>query len=120
MAKMLGYCGMDCAECPAYIATQKKDEAMKVKVAEGFTSTVGKAFGMTFTAKDINCDGCVANKTLLKHCAMCPVRKCGVDMAVENCGACEDWGCEKLTKQFQLLPPHAKTNLEAFRAARKS
>jgi hypothetical protein len=51
---------------------------------------------------------------------MCPVRKCGVDMAVENCGACEDYGCEKLAKQFQLLPPHAKTNLEAFRAATKS
>ena len=36
-----------------------------------------------------------------------------------NCGICPDYGCAKLTKLYTLIPPTAKQNLEALRAARQ-
>ena len=30
---MIGYCGLDCAQCEAFIATQNNDDALRAKVA---------------------------------------------------------------------------------------
>jgi hypothetical protein len=98
MEKMVAFCGLVCSECPAYIATQRNDNGERKKVAE-----------------DINCDGCLAESDrLLGFCQKCEIRKCGQEKGVANCAYCDDYGCEKLTKFFNMAPV-AKTNLEEIR-----
>jgi hypothetical protein len=47
--------------------------------------------------EDINCDGCLAvGGELFKYCGECNIRECGTARKVENCGACSDYGCEKI------------------------
>ncbi len=116
MAKLMAYCGMDCGECPAYLATQSKNQEMKAQVA----AFMNQKLGATYLASDINCDGCTTNKNLVPHCRACEVRLCAVgDHKVENCGVCASYGCDKLTKLYALIPPTAKQNLEALRSARR-
>lgn len=31
---MIGYCGLDCVQCEAFIATKNDDNALRAKVAE--------------------------------------------------------------------------------------
>lgn len=115
MLKMMAYCGMDCGECPAYISTQTSNEAMKTQVAE----FMNQKLGSTYTAKDINCDGCIVNQKLVPHCMACEVRLSAQQRRVANCAVCKDYGCAKLTKLHAMIPPTAKQNLEAIRAQKK-
>ena len=111
MDKMIAYCGLVCTECPAYLATQKDDDAERKKVAEKWN----KEFDGNFKIEDINCDGCLAESDrLLGFCQQCEIRKCGQKKGVVNCAYCDDYGCEKLTKFFNMAPA-AKKNLEDIR-----
>lgn len=47
------FCGIDCGECKAFIATQKDDAEMKKAVAE----ECSKYFGHQMKPADINCVG---------------------------------------------------------------
>ena len=51
MAKMMAYCGMDCGECPAYVATRNKDVEAKNQVA----AMMNQKLGANYSAADINC-----------------------------------------------------------------
>jgi hypothetical protein len=114
MAKMIAYCGMDCSECPAYVATQTKNEGMKKQVAE----FMNQKLGAKYTAADINCDGCTTDKKLVPHCRACEARTCGVGRKVANCAVCKDFECGKLTKLYTMIPPTARQNLQALRNAK--
>ena len=50
-----GYCGINCSECPVFIATQKNDNSERERVAKLFTEQYGEAY----EAADINCYGCL-------------------------------------------------------------
>ncbi|MGB9718029.1 MAG: DUF3795 domain-containing protein [Thermoproteota archaeon] len=43
MSKLIAYCGLICSECPAFIATQRDDDAERKRVAE-----LSKEFGGSF------------------------------------------------------------------------
>jgi hypothetical protein len=93
MEKMIAYCGLNCLDCQAYIATQKDDDEERRKVAEGWT----KQFGHTLKIEDINCDGCLSNSNrMFSHCRVCSVRKCASGKGVANCGYCADYPCESV------------------------
>jgi hypothetical protein len=89
MEKIIGFCGLICSECPAYLATQKDDdnERKKCLVTEG---------------------------KLFSHCKVCEIRKCGLEKNLKNCAYCEDFACERLSKFFEMAP-EAKTTLEKIR-----
>lgn len=90
---MISYCGLECEECPSFIATQADDMAALAKVAEDWS----KEFGMEIPAEAIICDGCVSTTGRLSgYCDMCEVRKCASGRAVVTCASCDDYGCEKL------------------------
>jgi hypothetical protein len=108
--KMIAYCGLDCAGCKAYIATQANDSKALAQVAEEWS----KAFGATLTADSVICDGCTADGRKIGHCAECEIRACAVERGVANCAHCEDYGCEKLSA-FLAQAPNAKANLESIR-----
>lgn len=111
MDKIIAYCGLICAECPAYEATQENDDAKRKKVAEMWS----KQYNMKVKPEDINCDGCTSgSKRIIGYCSVCEIRKCGQGKGVENCAYCVDYGCEKLTRFFALAP-HARASLEKIR-----
>lgn len=114
MDKMIAYCGIVCTECPAFIATQKNDDAKRREVAQ----TWSKQYKFSLKPEDINCDGCTSDsKRILNYCGICQIRKCARDKAVLNCAYCDDYACANLTKFFTMAP-HAKLSLERIRQNR--
>ena len=56
MDKLIAYCGLDCAKCPAYVATQSGDPAELERVAAEWR----EAFNMPdLTVESLICDGCL-------------------------------------------------------------
>jgi hypothetical protein len=110
---MIGYCGLVCTECPAYIATKANDAAAIEETAKLWA----EAYGAPITADGVWCDGCLsAGPRLCAHCDECDVRACAVDRGVLNCAHCDDYGCEIITA-FTTNVPQAKAVLEEIRAA---
>lgn len=112
MNQIIGYCGILCSKCPAYIAKQEDNDELRKKTAEEWS----KQFDHTFAPEDVNCDGCLATDGAhIGYCSMCEIRKCGQEKQVINCAYCDDYGCEKLEK-FLSQAPDAKKRLEEIRA----
>jgi hypothetical protein len=90
----IAYCGDVCTECPRYIATQNKDNAEFVKIAElwfrlGFRERI-------VSAGELKCNGC--SKDL--ECAHL-INTCEHLKDKYNCGECDLFPCDKLNAAFQ-------------------
>ncbi|MFX0076069.1 MAG: DUF3795 domain-containing protein [Candidatus Hermodarchaeota archaeon] len=109
MGKMLSFCGINCAECPAYLATQKNDKQEIERVAKEWSSDE-----MKFTAEDIYCDGCSKDGRIFSWAPNCGIRICCMGKKLENCAYCDDYICEVLSKSLERSPK-AKENLEEVR-----
>lgn len=109
--KMIGYCGIICTDCPAYIATQNDDMEELQRIAARWR----ELFDPTVTAEGIICDGCLSDTRLSDHCGICPVRACAVDRAVITCAHCDDYACKTLTDFLPTAPAEAKDTLEEIR-----
>jgi len=107
---LTGYCGLDCAECPAYIATQTNDDALRAKMAEEWGSD---EFPVSPT--DITCAGCTSDGVRWTWCEQCAVRACAAERSVTTCAACPDYGCERLEAFLQVAGDEARQRLEALR-----
>ena len=108
MGSMAAFCGIDCGECKALIATRNNDAKMKKAIAEEWT----KEFGHQIKPEDINCVGClVLDGSHISYCSVCEIRNCGTRKKVQNCAYCVEYKCEKLTK-FHENAPKAKEQLE--------
>ncbi len=111
MVEMIAFCGIDCGECKALIATQKNDDVMRKTVAEEWS----KAFGHEIDPSNINCVGCLKRDgPHIDYCNVCEIRKCGVEKEAENCAHCISYKCDKLAK-FHEQAPKAKDKLEEIR-----
>ena len=112
MEKMIAFCGLVCTECPAYLATQRDDDALRAKTAAEWSTM----FGASIPPEAIHCDGCHAvGGRLFRHCTVCEVRLCGLQRKVLTCAHCDDYGCERITAFFKMAP-EAKASLDAIRA----
>jgi len=109
---MIAYCGLDCAQCPGYIATQANDLAALEKVAAEWR----EAFNAPdITVNDVMCDGCLSTTGRLSgYCGQCEVRLCAVPRGVINCAYCDDYGCAKV-EAFWAMAPHARAALDGIR-----
>jgi hypothetical protein len=105
--KLIAVCGLTCTDCDAYKATQKNDDNKRQEVAKKWTS----AYNHEFKAADINCDGCLAGGRIVGYCQVCPIRKCGQEKEVKNCGYCDDYPCSGLDELFKARPD-AKVTLD--------
>jgi hypothetical protein len=110
--KMIAYCGLDCAACEAYVATQNNDMQALKQVAEKWS----KEFGVPIAAEGCICDGCTGDGRKIAHCNECAVRRCAVKRGVESCAHCDDYGCKTLA-DFWKLAPQAKATLEEIHKA---
>jgi hypothetical protein len=106
--QLIAYCGIDCATCPAYIATQAND-------VKKLTSLAQEWFEGATDHTIVICDGCKSDERIMKWCSECPTRASAIERGVENCAYCDDYGCEKLLKVFEMSAD-AKANLERIRA----
>ncbi len=113
MSTLIAACGLDCAACESYIATQAEDLLALEHIAEKWAKEYN-APGLT--AENVQCDGCMTAGHKMGHCAECQIRLCAMERSLPNCAACPDYGCEKLTGFLQNVP-QAKANLEALRRA---
>ncbi|MCR4911588.1 MAG: DUF3795 domain-containing protein [Bacilli bacterium] len=93
-SNLIAYCGLNCEECEAYIATINNDDKLREKVAKEWSI----ANEVVIAKEMINCEGCRANGKRFPFCdKMCPIRLCGIAKEVETCGDCEKLKtCEKL------------------------
>jgi hypothetical protein len=110
---MIAACGLDCAACPAYIASMTGDNALRAKTAAEWS----KAFGFDCTPDMVNCHGCMATDGVqVGHCADCEIRACAVaGKKLSTCAGCGEFSsCGKLAAFFPQAPG-AKENLEALR-----
>jgi hypothetical protein len=109
--KMIAKCGLVCSECPAYIATQKNDDALRAETAKKWS----EMFKADIKAIDINCDGCQSESTrIFSYCQTCEIRKCARDKQVATCANCSEYSCAKLDK-FLADVPEARKVLEGLR-----
>ena len=114
MDKIIAMCGLVCDDCIAFIATQKDEDELRQKVVEAWSTE-----DEPLRPEDVDCDGCTIGKRLYSFCAVCDVRKCGLDRNIENCSQCSEFPCEKLEKLWSsfrtVSGKKARANLEEIR-----
>ena len=112
MAKIQAYCGLDCAECEAYIATQANDQAGLEATAKKWSEQYG---GANLGPEMCVCDGCSSGKRAsTAHAATCGIRVCASGRGIATCAHCPDYGCATL-QGFFACAPVLKEKLEAVR-----
>jgi hypothetical protein len=108
---MIAYCGLDCEQCEAFIATQKNDDALRAKVAEEWA----KSYNAPIKPEHINCTGCKSSGVKTYYCdQLCEIRKCATKKPITTCAECADYPCSVLAPMFKVAP-QAKATLEALR-----
>ena len=113
MVTLIAACGLECAKCDSYIATQANDLTALAAIAEKWTREYN-APGLT--AANVQCDGCMTAGRKIGRCSECQIRLCAIERGLPNCAVCPDYACEKLTAFLQQVPP-AYANLEEIRKA---
>jgi hypothetical protein len=115
MSEIISFCGLDCAECPAYKAMKKDDPEARKKAAAEWS----KLYNADIKSGDIFCVGCtIGDGKHFGHCAKCEYRACGQRKKKKNCANCEEYPCASL-KKFHEWVPEAKGRLDRERAKGK-
>ena len=99
---------MMCSECPAFKATQAKDNEKLAELAKSWGSQENP-----LTVDDMHCNGCMSD-VVFKNARKCDVRGCAFEHKVANCGGCSDFACAKLNdlwKRYKLNPEDMMSNL---------
>lgn len=114
MGRMVSFCGLDCAICPAFLSHKNNDQALRKKTSLEWS----KMYQVDLKPEDINCVGCtVAEGVHIGHCSECEYRRCGQSKNLANCGDCPEYACAKLEKLHRMVP-QAKANLDLYRRSR--
>ena len=113
MATLIAACGLDCAQCDSYRATQSNDLLMLEATVDKWSKEYN-ASGLT--VENIQCDGCMTAGRKTGHCSECQIRQCVIEHGLENCAVCPDYACEKL-QAFWKFAPQAQFNLETVHNA---
>ena len=125
MKYVLGYCGVECSKCPAYIATINNDDELR----RSYAAQQSEFYGMEILPERINCVGCLEDGEHLGYCSMCEIRRCCRERGLETCAECNDYVCEELEKVYTVMSEvfgkaqdgvaEAKINLEKIRINQK-
>jgi len=110
VSEVIGYCGLVCSRCSAFVATQRNDEAAKSRIAARWS----KDFYVKFGKEDITCDGCLSERVSGYCRNVCKVWPCAHERGIKTCAHCAEYPCEKLMR-FLSHEPKAKSRLDAIR-----
>ena len=110
MKDYIAYCGLDCENCEARIATVNNDDVLRRKVAKLWS----ELNAVEITPEMINCSSCRIDGVKTPYCdSLCPIRQCAKSRTVETCGSCAGMEtCEKLC-MITGNNPEALKNLKA-------
>ena len=121
MKYMLGYCGVECSKCTAYIATINNDDELRRRYA----AEQSEFFGMEILPEQINCVGCLEDGVHLGYCSMCEIRRCCRERGFKTCAECSEYVCEDLKRVYMVMSEvfgkvqdgvaEAKINLDKIR-----
>jgi hypothetical protein len=109
---MIAFCGLNCLECPAYIATQANDDKLRADCAKLWTDL----FKHQISPDQINCTGCKSEGKRFFFCRICGIKKCAAEKGHDTCAYCADFACEKIETLMQM-DTNVKKALEAQRRA---
>lgn len=109
MKKMIGYCGLDCEKCDAYLATLHNDQALREKTAKAWAE-LNQA---PILPEHINCEGCrVDGKKTIFCDNLCGVRQCALKKGVTTCGGCPEFETCGTLGEVTASNPDALENLK--------
>jgi hypothetical protein len=113
----IAYCGLDCTNCPTFIATKTNDQALREKTALEWSKLYAPYTGRNdLRAEEMVCDGCKADADrVFLGCRACPMRNCAREHKFETCAECAKFEtCEQLNGFFTQAAD-AKERLLALR-----
>lgn len=102
---MIAYCGLNCSQCDAYIATRENDNTKREATARKWS----QMYQADIKPAQINCDGCNTDGVKFSHCQVCEIRQCCLSRQVKNCAACGDYICDRLAGFIKLAPDAGRT-----------
>lgn len=87
MKNRIGFCGLDCETCDAYMATVHNDQQLREKTAK-LWAELNHA---PILPEDIYCEGCRNNGVKTIFCQkLCTVRQCALEKGVDTCKDCRN------------------------------
>ena len=109
MKTMIGFCGLDCETCDAYLATIRDDDALREKTAKLWSEMNQTEIRPEW----INCEGCRADGMKTFFCTnQCEIRKCALGKGFSTCGDCAGMADCKTVKTIQDHVEDAAKNLK--------
>ena len=114
MKEYIAYCGLDCENCEARIATVRNDDALRRKVAKHWSELNGVAI----TPEMIRCSGCRTEGIKTPYCeSLCPIRQCARAKDYETCGDCPGLDACKKVEMIFRTNEQARRNLKKGKKA---
>ena len=108
MRANIAYCGLDCEQCDAYIATLHDDQALREKTAK-LWAELNHA---PILPEHINCQGCRADGAKTVFCEqLCAVRQCALKKGMATCGDCPGMATCPTAGAIFANAPDARKNL---------
>jgi hypothetical protein len=114
MTRLTATCGLDCAACDGYLATQANDDGAKEVAAARWRTEYGNP---NVDAAYVTCDGCLSTGRLGGHCLECSIRQCGIAHQVPNCAHCSEYGSCAAIGEWLDHAPYLRPVLDDIRAA---
>lgn len=105
-------CGLDCAACEAYQATQAGDAAAQRRVVDQWREQY-HAPDMPIEAA--TCDGCASDGRHGGYTPMCPVRACARQRQMPTCAHCGEYSACSTLSAFLDQAACLREKLEAIR-----
>jgi len=103
------YCGMNCAECPVFQATQKQDRAHQIWLAAEYSTE-----SAWYAPSDMTCQGCHSQHRLeSKMCQACSLRACASGRVRQTCAECPDFPCS-LIDRYVSVDTDARSQLQLW------
>lgn len=120
--RMIAYCGIDCAKCPAYRLPRLGTKLHMSRFFQWLLKRGMKSRGMPTPDGDIVCDGCtMIDARCPKPCLDCAVRCCAMETGVETCAHCPKFPCERLRGVWKTTVfKDAQPRLEKLQAGLKA
>ncbi len=115
---LLGFCGLNCEDCPVFIATVNNDEKLRQKTAEEWSELYLEYVGKNgLKSKDMYCKGCKSKDGIFVGCLNCPIRTCCSKKECLTCANCQKFETCEMLNGFYSVPSHqsGKDNLNRIR-----
>jgi hypothetical protein len=118
----IAYCGLNCAECPIFIATINNDYTLRQKIAQEWSELYSeylKEQGIHgLKPEEMSCGGCRSDRGRFMGCALCAIRKCCQEKKLESCAYCIEYEKCEMLNGFYSVQEHkpAKDNLDKIRS----